>query len=69
MSEVAAAAAVLLQRQAAERVVGLSEGRHGKVLLTVQGDGVITLSSASEVGVPSRGAAAVAPAATQQTNR
>lgn len=41
--------AVLLVRQHAERVLGLAEGKHGNVLVTVQGDGVITYSAAREV--------------------
>lgn len=42
-------AAVLLTRPGqAERVVGLADGRHGKVLVTVQGDGVIIYSATRE---------------------
>jgi hypothetical protein len=55
-------AAVLLCRQQAERVLGLGKGKHGKVLVTVQGDGVITYAAAREVSAVSA-ALMAAPAA------
>jgi hypothetical protein len=56
-------AAVLLCRQQAERVLGLGQGKHGKVLVTVQGDGVITYAAAREVSAVAAALMAAAPAA------
>jgi len=53
-------AAVCLCRQQAERLLGVAAGKHGKVLVTVQGDGVITYSAAQEVSCRQHQMAAVA---------